>query len=180
MKLSEISIKKTTSAAVLINNGEQFLIVHPTNYSDQEWDLPKGNIDQGETAAQAAIREVKEETGLTLNPHILKYVGSFPYKPTKDIVLFTYYTDIYNKVRKDEIDLKILFRAFEVLQDIEDGKLDQHEGSFLVGALLKELYVDSAIRKAEKLDEQNKEEKIEPKKPEVQISWKQFKAASQK
>jgi len=36
--------------------------------------------------------------------------------------LFTYYTDIYNKIRKDEIDLKILFRALDVLRDIEDGK----------------------------------------------------------
>ena len=94
--------------------------------------------------------------------------------------LFTYYTDIFNKVRKDEIDILILNKFLDVLKQIEDGKLDQHEGSFLVGALLKELYVDSAIRKAEKLDEQNKEVKVEPKKPEVQISWKQFKAASQK
>lgn len=94
--------------------------------------------------------------------------------------LFTYYTDIFNKVRKDEIDILILNKFLDVLKQIEDGKLDQHEGSFLVGALLKELYVDSALRKAEKLDEQNKEVKAEPKKPEVQISWKQFKAASQK
>ena len=94
--------------------------------------------------------------------------------------LFTYYTDIFNKVRKDEIDILILNKFLDVLRQIEDGKLDQHEGSFLVGSILKELYVDSALRKADKLDEQNKEEKIEPKKPEVQISWKQFKAASQK
>ena len=94
--------------------------------------------------------------------------------------LFTYYTDIFNKVRKDEIDIHILNKFLDVLKQIEDGKVNQHEGSFLVGALLKELYVDSALKKAEKLDEQNKEEKVEPKKPEVQISWKQFKAASQK
>jgi len=94
--------------------------------------------------------------------------------------MFTYYTDIFNKVRKDEIDILILNKFLDVLKQIEDGKLDQHEGSFLIGALLKELYVDSALRKAEKLDEQNKEEKVEPKRPEVQISWKQFKASTQK
>ena len=32
--------------------------------------------------------------------------------------LFTYYTDIYNKIRKDEIDLKILFEEFDVFRDI--------------------------------------------------------------
>jgi hypothetical protein len=87
--------------------------------------------------------------------------------------LFTYYTDIYNKVRKDEIDLKILFRAFDVLQDIEDGKLDQHTGAYEFGVLLKKIYVDSALKKAEKL---NAEEKpSEYKGPHVNISWSQFK-----
>ena len=89
--------------------------------------------------------------------------------------LFTYYTDIYNKIRKDEIDLRILNRFLNVLRQIEDGELDQHEGSFVVGTLLKEIYVDSALRKAEKLDEQNKTEEVQPLKPVVDISWKNYK-----
>jgi hypothetical protein len=88
--------------------------------------------------------------------------------------LFTYYTDIYNKIRKDEIDIGILNKFLDVLKRIEDGDLDQHEGSFLVGSILKELYVDSALKKADKLNA-NEEEKSEPKKPEVNISFKQFK-----
>lgn len=91
--------------------------------------------------------------------------------------LFTYYTDIYNKIRKDEIDLSILNRFLNVLRQIEEGLLDQHEGSFVVGTLLKELYVDSALKKAEKLNKQHeKEEKLETKRgPSIEISWKQFK-----
>jgi hypothetical protein len=89
--------------------------------------------------------------------------------------LFTYYTDIYNKIRKDEIDLKILFRAFDVLQDIEEGKLDQHTGAFEFGQLLKEIYVDSALRKAEKLNAETGEKEPEYKGPQVNISWSQFK-----
>jgi hypothetical protein len=88
--------------------------------------------------------------------------------------LFTYYTDIYNKVRKDEIDINILNKFLDVLKRIEDGELDQHEGSFLVGSILKELYVDSALKKAEKLNA-NEEQREEPKKPLVEISYKQFK-----
>ena len=88
--------------------------------------------------------------------------------------LFTYYTDIYNKIRKDEIDLNILFRAFDVLGDIEDGKMDQHEGAFEFGTLLKKIYVDSALKKAEKLNA-NEEPREQPKRPENNISWKQFK-----
>lgn len=87
--------------------------------------------------------------------------------------MFTYYTDIYNKVRKDEIDLKILYQFLDVLGKIEEGELDQHEASFEVGTLLKKIYVDSALRKAEKL---NKEEEVEtPIKPQVDISWRDYK-----
>ena len=92
--------------------------------------------------------------------------------------LFTYYTDIFNKIRKDEISINILNKFIDILKRIEDGDLDQHEGSFAVGTLLKELYIDSALKKADKLDELNENKKVEPKKAEVKISWKQFKKMS--
>ena len=90
--------------------------------------------------------------------------------------LFTYYTDIYNKIKKDEIDLHILNQFLDVLRQIEDGELDQHNGSFKVGTLLKTLYIDSALKKSEKLDRENKQCVVEEASREVvKISWKQFK-----
>ena len=90
--------------------------------------------------------------------------------------LFTYYTDIYNKIRKDEIDLTILMNFLDVLKKIEDGELDQHEGSFEVGTLLKKLYVDSALKKADKINAELEKEKVVEKTVEpIEISWKQFK-----
>ena len=89
--------------------------------------------------------------------------------------LFTYYTDLYNKIRKDEINLKILFKAFDVLRDIEDGKIDQHDGAYTFGTLLKQVYVDSALKKAEKLNLESEKTEPEYKGPQVNISWSQFK-----
>lgn len=86
--------------------------------------------------------------------------------------LYDNYTDLFNKVKKDEINLQILERLLNVLYNIEEGTLDQHEGSFEVGKLLKQIYVDSALRKADKLNE--KGEEIKPK-PVKNISWNQFK-----
>jgi len=40
-----------------------------------KWDLPKGKIDQEETPPQAAIREVKEETGLS-TVELIRHVGN--------------------------------------------------------------------------------------------------------
>jgi hypothetical protein len=88
--------------------------------------------------------------------------------------LYNNYTDIYNRVKKDEINIDLLFHFISVLSKIEEGLIDQHEGSFMIGKLLKEIYVDSALKKAEKLDELA-EKKPEPKKADVKISWKQYK-----
>jgi hypothetical protein len=92
--------------------------------------------------------------------------------------LFAYYTDLYNKIKKDEIDLSILNKFIQVLKKIEDGETDQHEGSFMIGTILKELYIDSALKKSEKLDQQfeeeNKKETTTVQEP-IKISWRQFK-----
>ena len=88
--------------------------------------------------------------------------------------LFMYYTDIYNKIRKDEIDLKIFNKFLDILKKIEDEEVDQHEGSFLVGTLLKEMYIDCAIKKADKFDRETPQEKVEEI-PHIDISWKDFK-----
>jgi hypothetical protein len=88
--------------------------------------------------------------------------------------LFNNYTDIFNKIRKDELDLDIFMKFIEILKMIEDEKIDQHEASFKVGTLLKELYIDSALRKSQHLDELNgtaELKHIEPK----NISWTQWK-----
>lgn len=86
--------------------------------------------------------------------------------------LFTYYTDIFNKIKNDEIDLSILGKFLHVLERIENNEIDQHEGSYIIGSLLKSMYVDSALRKSEKNEHNTEpEEKIKPK----NINWKEFK-----
>lgn len=92
------------------------------------------------------------------------------------IFLFNNYTDIFNKVKNDEIDLKLLNIFLDVLKDIENGHLDQHEASFKVGTILKEIYIDSALKKSEKLDKLSIENNELPKKViEKKINWSQWK-----
>ena len=98
--------------------------------------------------------------------------------------LFNNYTDIFNKLYKDELDLGILNQFLTVLSQIEDGKIDQHEGSYKVGQLLKKIYIDSALKKADKLDAADKKKKGKngknDKKSEEprEISWKEYKAST--
>lgn len=88
--------------------------------------------------------------------------------------LFNNYTDIFNKLLKDELNLVILVKMIQVLKMIEDEKVDQHEGSVVVGKYLKELYVDSALRRAENLDKEHAGEQVEYVEPKS-VSYKEYK-----
>ena len=88
--------------------------------------------------------------------------------------LFQNYTDIYNKVLKNELNLEILNKFLDALELIENGEVDQHEASVKVGTYLKELYVDSALRKTEKMDAENTN-KDDENKEIMEISWSEYK-----
>jgi hypothetical protein len=88
--------------------------------------------------------------------------------------LFNNYTDIFNKMVKNELDLTIMTKLLTVLKLIEDNKVDQHEGSVMVGKILKELYIDSAVKRAENIDKQYEAEKVPPVESK-KITWAQFK-----
>jgi 8-oxo-dGTP diphosphatase len=50
-------------------------IVHRTGYDD--WALPKGKLKRGESWLEAAVREVREETGF--DPKVLGFAGALGY-----------------------------------------------------------------------------------------------------
>ena len=97
---------------------------------------------------------------------------------TKCNWLFTNYTNIYNKLKKDELNLSILHNFLAVLKQIENGELDQHEGSIKVGKILKELYVDSAVQQEKKRESKDKR-KSKKKKNGQNISWNDYKKMTQ-
>lgn len=51
-------------ASAIIIQDNKLLLIHRLNHGQEYYVLPGGGIDAGETAEQAVIREVKEETNL--------------------------------------------------------------------------------------------------------------------
>ena len=86
--------------------------------------------------------------------------------------LYENYTNIFNKLIKEQLDLTILYRLLIVLKGIEDKKYDQHEGSVMVGEILKQLYIDSALKGG---NQNEKKEKSERKRKGKKISWGEYK-----
>ncbi len=89
--------------------------------------------------------------------------------------LWQNYTNIFNKLFEDYLDLEILYKFIKLLSEIEEGKTDQHEASAKVGQILKEIYIDSALRENKSKESKRKKKVEKPKKTGKNISWSQYK-----
>jgi putative (di)nucleoside polyphosphate hydrolase len=77
-----------TSCGVIISDGRRLVLGHATH--SPRWDIPKGIAEPGESFVTAAVRELEEETGLTVLPDALRDLGVHAYLPGKDLALFAW------------------------------------------------------------------------------------------
>jgi len=81
-----ITESKTISIGIIVTDGNVILGGKAPNLST--WDIPKGLPDPGETPADTAVREAHEEFGIHAPKSELKLLGTFKYRPEKDLTLF--------------------------------------------------------------------------------------------
>lgn len=75
-KPGKIKFEFSAGGAVFKGNRQiEWLLIKPAK--SDTWRLPKGNIEKGEKAEEAAIREVKEETGI--DAQILEKIETIQY-----------------------------------------------------------------------------------------------------
>jgi hypothetical protein len=89
------------------------------------------------------------------------------------------YFQLYNKILKKQVDLCLFDEMLTVLKKIEDGKLDQHEGSVVVGRLLKTIYIDSVVKENMDNDKKALDNKNFPNQGKT-LSWREFKNKNSK
>lgn len=84
-------IEAVSCGGVVIHKGKILLLYKNQNGKYVGWVMPKGNIEAGETYKQTALREVKEETGVTAK--ISKYIGKtqYSFRCNGDIINKTVY-----------------------------------------------------------------------------------------
>ena len=80
--------QRQTSCGVIVTDGRRILLGHATR--SPRWDIPKGVAETGENFAEAAARELREETGLVAAPEELVGLGVHSYLRGKDLALFTW------------------------------------------------------------------------------------------
>jgi signal recognition particle GTPase len=79
--------------------------------------------------------------------------------------LFKNYRELYEILITKDMNISFLMKLIELLENIENGNLSQHEGSFALGKLLKEIYIDPKINKTIEKEEND----------HVKISWSEYK-----
>ena len=67
---------KQTARAIIFNDDGKLLMIERHKDGGHYFVLPGGHVDEGESPEQAAVREVQEETGLSVTVSKLLYTSS--------------------------------------------------------------------------------------------------------
>jgi 8-oxo-dGTP pyrophosphatase MutT (NUDIX family) len=92
---AQLPVDERSAGAVLFINDSsepEYLLLH---YTAGHWDFPKGNIELGETEEEAAVREIREETGIDDVEFVSGFSRTISYRyrkarrlVNKEVVLF--------------------------------------------------------------------------------------------
>lgn len=86
----EKAAQKSVAKVGIFRDGRYLMGVRQDN---GKWTEPGGHLEKGESPEEGAIREVKEETGISLSKKDLDYLGSKEI-PDKDLVVHAFKTEL--------------------------------------------------------------------------------------
>ena len=86
----------------LLQDGNKILLQNRVKEDWKGYTFPGGHVEAGESFVDAVIREMKEETGLTIrNPHLVG-IKQFPIENGRDIVMLFKSTDFSGELASSE------------------------------------------------------------------------------
>ncbi|HEX6483523.1 MAG TPA: NUDIX domain-containing protein [Ktedonobacteraceae bacterium] len=106
-------IIKISAFGIILDEQQRVLLCHRCDVD--LWNLPGGGLEQGETPAQAVVREVKEEVGLKVA--VRKLAGVYIHVGKVNIA-YSYVCDITGgKIRKSDEADKVAYFSFQQIPE---------------------------------------------------------------
>lgn len=101
--INEVVREPTAGGVIFRRNSAKEVEILLIQDAKNRWTIPKGHIEEGETAKQTAEREIREETGLQ-EMTVLNWLGKihFRYRRASSLVLMT--TEIFLVAAKGDTD----------------------------------------------------------------------------
>lgn len=109
----------------LIHQGDRLLLQNRRKKDWDGWTLPGGHIEKGESIVDAVVREMQEETGLTIHSPKLCGIKQFPIENGRYLV-FLFRTESFSgEVRSsDEGEMRWISRSelsdFNTVNDFDE------------------------------------------------------------
>ena len=136
--ISEVVREPTAGGVIWRRNANQKVEILLIQDAKDRWTIPKGHIEDGETAKQTAEREIQEETGLkkmTMQEYLVRI--KFQYRRQNSLVLMT--TDIFLvEAKGDTNDLKAEewmngIKWFDAMEAVDKIEYDDISKLILIG-----------------------------------------------
>ena len=123
-------IEATSCGGVVIFRGKILVLYKSYRNRYEGWVLPKGTVEEGEEYDQTALREVREETGLTVTG--VRFNHSHYFAPSNTLML-NFAVKVEGEVHtNEEVDTWAWFTLEEARQNIRKNSLAK---AFLLGWL---------------------------------------------
>ncbi|UGB29900.1 RNA deprotection pyrophosphohydrolase [Metabacillus sp. B2-18] len=110
---------------VVCRHQDQWLL---TKHSDRGFEFPGGKVEDNETALEAAIREVKEETGGIVKE--IEYIGQYKVKGKEKVIVKNIYFAMVNQL----VEQDGYFETFGpvLLKELPEGIQKDKKFSFIM------------------------------------------------
>jgi 8-oxo-dGTP diphosphatase len=120
------------AGCIIVNPERRILLLHRNTTKRRQWEIPGGKLDPNENATKAAVREMREETGLEVE--VTRELGTVPFDEDGQTLLYTWFLaeilDGHPEVQNPETHDKCTYFALDELTQIQ-SELSPNVRNFL-------------------------------------------------
>ena len=108
------------AGAIILDKDNRILLIHRNTPELKQWELPGGKLEKDELPEQTAIRELREELNIEVNPE--KYLGFKEFEDGRAILKYHWYKCQIEKGIPELVEVKFDDMRYFSKQELEQNK----------------------------------------------------------